>query len=52
MMLPQPELLDELLKIVHTPLHGISVTSPAPSLDLPPKPTEKEFNLCYWDHWP
>ncbi|MCI19633.1 hypothetical protein A2U01_0040792, partial [Trifolium medium] len=40
---PPPEPPDELLKIVHTPLHGILVPSPPPPLDPPTKPPDKNL---------
>ncbi|MCI50133.1 hypothetical protein A2U01_0071377, partial [Trifolium medium] len=40
---PLPEPPDELLKIVYTPLHRISVPSPTPPLDPPPKSPDKNL---------
>jgi hypothetical protein len=40
-----PKPIDELLEIIHTPLHRILVLSPGPPLDLPPKPLDKNLSL-------
>jgi hypothetical protein len=40
-----PKPIDELLEIIHTPLHRILVLSPGPPLDPPPKPPDKNLSF-------